>query len=320
MLYLRHSSSYILISVMRVAHASSQSSPRLSLSTCVTDWTCYKSVRNHILRHIKLHPADRFHGFCLQFCAPPPPPCWKIYIYIYYICNSSVDIREIETGSDARRLMVVTSRNFKDVHIIKDLWCPNKSCSLYRTFTRIFIQLVLCVSHSSETELYSGIHHMSPCPSIISQSFSKLQRSTICKSYLKGEHYEWCRHNIFNMCFMDSIFEVLTSVLPRLVSKVYWCLRCTFTACISCLWLFCGIPLSYTQSTQSGNFHFFLRSFHHDGKNSPGWWGWGVHALPLSLYLPSRTKLWCTLQLRGLITPPPPHFSSTPICTLWSYM
>ncbi len=24
----------------------------------------------------------------------------------------------------------------------------------------------------------------------------------------------------------------------------------------------------------------------------------GVHALPLSLFLPSRAKLWCTLQLR----------------------
>ncbi len=34
----------------------------------------------------------------------------------------------------------------------------------------------------------------------------------------------------------------------------------------------------------------------------PAWCGWGVHALPLSLYLPSRAKLWCTLQLRGHIT------------------
>jgi hypothetical protein len=32
--------------------------------------------------------------------------------------------------------------------------------------------------------------------------------------------------------------------------------------------------------------------------------GWGVHAHPLSLYLPSRTKLWCTLQLKGQIHPP----------------
>jgi hypothetical protein len=44
----------------------------------------------------------------------------------------------------------------------------------------------------------------------------------------------------------------------------------------------------------------FWRTFHHDGKISPAWWGWGVHAHPLSLYLPSRTKLCCTLQ-RGQI-------------------
>ncbi len=36
------------------------------------------------------------------------------------------------------------------------------------------------------------------------------------------------------------------------------------------------------------------RPFHHDIKISPGWWGRGVHAHPLSLYLPSRTKL-CTV-------------------------
>jgi hypothetical protein len=40
-----------------------------------------------------------------------------------------------------------------------------------------------------------------------------------------------------------------------------------------------------------------------------------VYAHPLSLYLTSLTKLWCTLQLRGQI--PSPFFYSTPICTLW---
>jgi hypothetical protein len=55
----------------------------------------------------------------------------------------------------------------------------------------------------------------------------------------------------------------------------------------------------------------FWRTFHHDGKISPGWSGWGVHAHPLSLCLPSRTKLQCTLQLRGQI------FNLYPICTLW---
>ncbi len=54
--------------------------------------------------------------------------------------------------------------------------------------------------------------------------------------------------------------------------------------------------------------------FHHDGKISPGWKGWGVHAHPLSLQLPSRTNLQCTLQLNGQI-----HsscFISNKICTL----
>jgi hypothetical protein len=43
--------------------------------------------------------------------------------------------------------------------------------------------------------------------------------------------------------------------------------------------------------------------------------GEGVHALLLSLYLSSQTKLQCTLQLRGLIYSP--YFCSTPICTQW---
>ncbi len=56
------------------------------------------------------------------------------------------------------------------------------------------------------------------------------------------------------------------------------------------------------------------RTFHRDGKISPAWCGrgGGVHALPLSLCLPSRAKLWCTLQLRGQIRSP--YF--TRICTL----
>jgi hypothetical protein len=38
----------------------------------------------------------------------------------------------------------------------------------------------------------------------------------------------------------------------------------------------------------------FWRAFYHDGNISPCWWGWGVHDHPISLYLPSRTKLQCT--------------------------
>jgi hypothetical protein len=43
----------------------------------------------------------------------------------------------------------------------------------------------------------------------------------------------------------------------------------------------------------------FWFTFHHEGKIRPGWCGWGVHAHPLSLYLPSPVELQCTLQLSG---------------------
>jgi hypothetical protein len=51
-------------------------------------------------------------------------------------------------------------------------------------------------------------------------------------------------------------------------------------------------------------------SFHHDRKISPAWWRGGGTRRPLSLYLPSRTKLWCTLQLKRQIYFP--YFYSTP--------
>ncbi len=45
----------------------------------------------------------------------------------------------------------------------------------------------------------------------------------------------------------------------------------------------------------------FWHTFHHNGKVSPGWLGWGGGTpTPDSHYLPSRTKLQCTLQLSGL--------------------
>ncbi len=43
----------------------------------------------------------------------------------------------------------------------------------------------------------------------------------------------------------------------------------------------------------------FWCTFSDEGKISPGWWGWGVHAHPLSSHLPSPVKLQCTLQLSG---------------------
>jgi hypothetical protein len=69
------------------------------------------------------------------------------------------------------------------------------------------------------------------------------------------------------------------------------------------------------QSTHRVVLSTFWRAFHHDGKINPGWCGWGVHAHPLLLYLKSRTKLQCMLQLSRQIHST--YFYSTSICTLW---
>ncbi len=69
------------------------------------------------------------------------------------------------------------------------------------------------------------------------------------------------------------------------------------------------------QSTHRAATASFWRTFHHNGKLSPAWWGWGggVHADPLSLYLPSHTIVWCTLPLRG-------HADTLPLFLLHPYM
>jgi hypothetical protein len=74
----------------------------------------------------------------------------------------------------------------------------------------------------------------------------------------------------------------------------------------------CYLPRRPSQSihiTQSGNGHFLAYI------PPQGGWG-GARPHPLSLYLPSRTKLWCTIQLReGRYTPP---ISPLPLYdTLW---
>jgi hypothetical protein len=54
----------------------------------------------------------------------------------------------------------------------------------------------------------------------------------------------------------------------------------------------------------------FFRTFHHDGESAMAGEGGRVHAHPLLLYLPSRTKFQCTLQLTGQIHSP--YLISTP--------
>jgi hypothetical protein len=58
---------------------------------------------------------------------------------------------------------------------------------------------------------------------------------------------------------------------------------------------------SCPQSTQSGNGHFLAYIPSLWKKSAKPREGVGVHAHLLSQYLPSRTKLWCTLQLRGQV-------------------
>ncbi len=67
----------------------------------------------------------------------------------------------------------------------------------------------------------------------------------------------------------------------------------------------------------------FWRIFSHEGKIGPGWWGWGLHAHPLSLLLPSPVKLQCTLQLSGQTQNPVSSLVKYVLCgfrytTLWT--
>ncbi len=83
----------------------------------------------------------------------------------------------------------------------------------------------------------------------------------------------------------------------------------------------------FPQSTHRVAMATFCRTFHHGGKISPAWWGWGctppTPPPPTPLYLPSHKKLWCTYipaekadtlhlfllypYMYSMVTPPPPH-------------
>ncbi len=62
---------------------------------------------------------------------------------------------------------------------------------------------------------------------------------------------------------------------------------------------------------------------HQTGPIFPSWWNVRQKVAIATLcvlpwYLPSRTMLWCKLQVRGQIHSP--YFYSTPLCTLWAYL
>ncbi len=70
-------------------------------------------------------------------------------------------------------------------------------------------------------------------------------------------------------------------------------------------------------STHRVGMAFFWRAFHNDGKISPPWWGWGVHALPLSLYLQHGQSCGVRSSCESRYIVQCHYFSTTPMCTLW---
>ncbi len=160
----------------------------------------------------------------------------------------------------------------------------------------------------------------------------------ISKLFLKGQ----C-HKIFEFCFFHEsvppspwVYHLDRFEFFRIISK-----GCTGGVGTHAIWQIPPLFLNLTAVQRSSallknktSLHWyelksthrvaataFWRTFHHDGKSSPGWCGWGggggARPPPFSL-LPSRTKLQCTLQLSGQIRSP--YFNFTNICTLWVWV
>jgi hypothetical protein len=65
----------------------------------------------------------------------------------------------------------------------------------------------------------------------------------------------------------------------------------------------------------------FWRTLHHDGKISPGWWGWGVHAHPppFAIFtITYKVAVYVRSSWEGRNTHPISSLSIYCICTLWS--
>ncbi len=78
-----------------------------------------------------------------------------------------------------------------------------------------------------------------------------------------------------------------------------------------------GFCPPWLQSTHRVEMADFWRSFHHVGKISPGWWGWGVHPLSISLHLTSHTSCSVRSSWEGRHTPP---IHLYPVSNLWSWL
>ncbi len=62
----------------------------------------------------------------------------------------------------------------------------------------------------------------------------------------------------------------------------------------------------------------FWCTFHHDGKISPCWWGWGVHAQPLTLFYYHVQSCSCSVRSSCREGRYAHSISSLHLCTLWS--
>ncbi len=71
-----------------------------------------------------------------------------------------------------------------------------------------------------------------------------------------------------------------------------------------------------TEYTQNGNGVTFWRTFHHDEKISPAWWGWGVsRPHPFTIFtITCKFVLYAPAERAERLS----FFYSNPICTLWA--
>ncbi len=70
----------------------------------------------------------------------------------------------------------------------------------------------------------------------------------------------------------------------------------------------------WSQSTHRMAMATFWRTFHHDGKISPGWWGWGVHAPTPFHYI------YHHVQSCGVQYVPADRVDTLPLLILYPYM